>query len=181
MAVDHKDLTGADLHEPKGVATAPAGAIWVYDGAGDIDWQKFPRIEVLPNTTEVTVTTPTAYTAAPCSNAGAVDGYFFSVATDTGIITYTGEDTRVCLVEWSCYVAQTDASARDVYVAVALNTIPQTNYEMVETLSQNVYSPVSSKFLISLSKNDKLQLYVKVAAGNVKINKGRINVRGLAI
>jgi hypothetical protein len=34
----HKDLTGADLHEPKGVATAPAGSVYIADGAGSGAW-----------------------------------------------------------------------------------------------------------------------------------------------
>jgi microcystin-dependent protein len=34
----HKLLTGTDLHEPKGVATAPAGQVYVSDGAGSGAW-----------------------------------------------------------------------------------------------------------------------------------------------
>lgn len=35
----HKLLTGTDLHEPKGVATVPAGQVYVSDGAGSGTWQ----------------------------------------------------------------------------------------------------------------------------------------------
>jgi len=35
----HKLLTGTDLHEPKGVATAIAGQVYVSDGAGSGSWQ----------------------------------------------------------------------------------------------------------------------------------------------
>lgn len=34
----HKLLTGTDLHEPKGVAAAPAGQVYVSDGAGSGVW-----------------------------------------------------------------------------------------------------------------------------------------------
>lgn len=34
----HKDLTGADLHEPKGIAVAGAGTVYVADGAGSGAW-----------------------------------------------------------------------------------------------------------------------------------------------
>ena len=34
----HKDLTGADLHEPKGADTALAGQVYVSDGAGSGAW-----------------------------------------------------------------------------------------------------------------------------------------------
>lgn len=38
MSVQHKNLTGADLHEPKGVATAGAGTVYEADGAGSGSW-----------------------------------------------------------------------------------------------------------------------------------------------
>lgn len=34
----HKDLTGADLHEPKGIASAPVKSVYVADGAGSGTW-----------------------------------------------------------------------------------------------------------------------------------------------
>ena len=38
MTVQHADLTGADLHESKGVASAGAGTVYVADGAGSGTW-----------------------------------------------------------------------------------------------------------------------------------------------
>jgi hypothetical protein len=34
----HKDLTGADLHEPKGITSATLGQVYVADGAGSGAW-----------------------------------------------------------------------------------------------------------------------------------------------
>jgi microcystin-dependent protein len=34
----HKDMTGADLHEPKGVADATSGQVYVADGSGSGSW-----------------------------------------------------------------------------------------------------------------------------------------------
>lgn len=34
----HKDLTGAELHEPKGVESAIAGTVYVADGVGSGQW-----------------------------------------------------------------------------------------------------------------------------------------------
>lgn len=39
MTVQHKDLTGADLHEPKGVSGATTGQVYVANGAGSGTWQ----------------------------------------------------------------------------------------------------------------------------------------------
>lgn len=38
--VAHASLTGADLHEPKGAASASANTVYVADGAGSGTWQK---------------------------------------------------------------------------------------------------------------------------------------------
>jgi hypothetical protein len=38
--VAHKNLTGADLHEPKGADAAAANKVYVSNGAGSGTWQK---------------------------------------------------------------------------------------------------------------------------------------------
>ena len=38
MTIQHAALTGADLHEPKGITTATAGQVYVADGSGSGDW-----------------------------------------------------------------------------------------------------------------------------------------------
>lgn len=40
MTVEHAALTGASLHEPKGVAAAAANTVYVADGVGSGTWQK---------------------------------------------------------------------------------------------------------------------------------------------
>lgn len=46
--VDHASLTGAALHEPKGVATAPVNTIYIADGAGSGDWD-IPTFASMPS------------------------------------------------------------------------------------------------------------------------------------
>lgn len=38
----HKDLTGTDLHEPKGVASASSGQVYVANGSGSGAWSALP-------------------------------------------------------------------------------------------------------------------------------------------
>lgn len=42
----HRDLTGADLHEPKGAASAASGTVYVSDGAGSGSWTSVPASKV---------------------------------------------------------------------------------------------------------------------------------------
>lgn len=43
---EHRDLTGASLHEPKGVATATANQIYIADGAGSGAWSKADAADI---------------------------------------------------------------------------------------------------------------------------------------
>jgi hypothetical protein len=42
----HKDLTGADLHEPKGVASASVDTVYVANGSGSGTWQKIASSQI---------------------------------------------------------------------------------------------------------------------------------------
>lgn len=61
--VPHNQLTGADLHEPKGVATATVGQVYIADGAGSGDWTdlgQWTRVVKSANTSRSSTTTLTA-------------------------------------------------------------------------------------------------------------------------
>ena len=49
--VQHSTMTGANLHEPKGVAAASADTVYVADGAGSGTWQKIASGQI--NTSSV--------------------------------------------------------------------------------------------------------------------------------
>lgn len=38
MTIQHKDLSGLDLHEPKGIETATSGEVYVANGSGSGSW-----------------------------------------------------------------------------------------------------------------------------------------------
>jgi hypothetical protein len=46
MTVNHKDMAGASLHEPKGVAGASASTVYVANGSGSGTWQKISTSEI---------------------------------------------------------------------------------------------------------------------------------------
>jgi hypothetical protein len=48
MTVEHKNLTGTSLHEPKGVAAATVGKVYVADGVGSGTWQKIQDSSIDP-------------------------------------------------------------------------------------------------------------------------------------
>lgn len=59
----HKDLTGTDLHEPKGVATAANQSVYKADGAGSGDWE--PEIYTISSYITDISTASTTYIPIP--------------------------------------------------------------------------------------------------------------------
>lgn len=64
----HKDLTGTDLHEPKGASSASAGQVYVADGSGSGAWTAVAaaQLALVAVVTDVS-TAGDVYIGAPCS------------------------------------------------------------------------------------------------------------------
>lgn len=54
MAIPHRDLAGAELHEPKGIETAPANSVYFADGIGSGTWE--PISDTVLNLNEYSLT-----------------------------------------------------------------------------------------------------------------------------
>lgn len=72
MATEHRDMTGAQLHEPKGASTATADQVYISNGSGSGVWTSLSSL-IPSNTVEqgvydyndlLTATTPIALTVA---------------------------------------------------------------------------------------------------------------------
>jgi len=74
--VEHKDLTGADLHEPKGVAAAAAGTVYKSLGTGSGAWTDITSPLKAGNRIALTVTLDNISTASSvfvvCPMAGVI-------------------------------------------------------------------------------------------------------------
>ena len=70
MSTQHKDLTGAELHEPKGVAAAGSGTVYEADGSGSGSWvdplRNLNNKNLLVATSQITdISTPSDYCIIP--------------------------------------------------------------------------------------------------------------------
>lgn len=61
----HKDLPDSELHEPKGVASAALGQVYVADGAGSGDWKVAPYTYALNTHLTDISTASSAYVCVP--------------------------------------------------------------------------------------------------------------------
>jgi len=59
MTIEHKNVADPDVHEPKDISTADAGAVYVADGSGSGDWNlnSYGEMKVSTNTAAFTPST----------------------------------------------------------------------------------------------------------------------------
>lgn len=80
MALEHKDLTGDQLHEPKGADAAADGTVYVADGAGSGDWED-PTATVYNKNIYSLITTMT--------DLGTASSVYFHVPVKSRIRSYS--------------------------------------------------------------------------------------------
>lgn len=87
----HKDLTGDDVHEPKGIEIASAGTVYVADGAGSGEWSSQYSGNLILNEywvnaymTDISTTTNRAFFYVPVASE------LFELAAVTTAILTTG-------------------------------------------------------------------------------------------
>ena len=65
MTISHKNITNADLHEPKDVSSASVNTVYVADGAGSGDWAQAPYLYSLQTELADISTSSSAYSVVP--------------------------------------------------------------------------------------------------------------------
>jgi hypothetical protein len=170
--VAHKNLTGSDLHEPKGAAAATANKVYVSDGAASGSWQKL--------TASMLTTTGNPFGAQllHCQQevAGGVDGGTFtsgdwrkrSIGVSTAItneITSATLTSNVISLPAGTYHVEASAPAYGVeeHVVRLYNTtdasliMPGTAENSNSGSPTTTRSSLSGRFVLSGTKNIELQ------------------------
>jgi hypothetical protein len=83
MATEHKDITDANNHEPKGASTALTRSLYVADGAGSGAWTQINRMGWHKYGDNATVSTPIALTLAATDYELTNDGLNSSLNNST--------------------------------------------------------------------------------------------------
>lgn len=176
--VYHSTFNGASTttHQPKGAAGGAAGW-YVANGTGSGNWRSHLDEEVVPTSgvpNSTTLTTPNQWTKCNNSTQGAFFGNNFTVgasASDYSRITRkTDGKGRVVVRPWFyAVVSHNDASPQDIYITWAKNGEVQEAYAMRLTLAQNIKSVVQNTGVFTMDEGDYLEVWAKVAAGNLTV------------
>lgn len=168
--VAHNTLTGAELHEPKGVSGATAGTVYIADGAGSGSWLSpgggvYGEMKVTNNATTVALTAGSLTTD---SNYAKVDtGIWTSTRTKGMTFNSSGylEVTTAGLYEialWGCFSINTVGTNLVAFKYSTDDTNGSLSARKVTRQSNNSgdVGSISASGFVDLSIGDKLSLWV---------------------
>lgn len=167
---EHKDLTGADLHEAKGADTALAGQLLVADGAGGAQWKHTGESvhgemtiisnatpEVVPTAVDPTLNTDADYTKVITGwTAGHLDGGI-TFNTDELVVPYSGEYEVAAWANILC-----PSNNQKVALKYGVNDItPYSSRKLIGTAaSAGDYVNVAGHGVVTLNATDQLGLWI---------------------
>jgi len=130
MSVQHSTLTGSDLHEPKGAASASANKVYVANGTGSGSWTPLTfsfntHIEDISTATDVYIPIPyagsitkiTTATSGAVSTSDLVLTFYDSSSNSMGSITVTSSGSAAGDVDTLSPASNNTVTAND-YIRV---------------------------------------------------------------
>lgn len=143
MAV-HSALTGADLHEPKGVASAGAGGVYVANGAGSGVWTLINNSNKVYLTTRLEDISSAKSTFMVAGIAGAISIMYAvidgAIGTANNVISL--KIAGVPVTSGSLTVIQVGSAAGDTYSASPSGANVITNIQPIEILTDGASTNV---------------------------------------
>ena len=163
--VNHSTLTDPYLHEPKGVASAASGEVYIADGAGTGAWTQLQRhvgsyssFNTLAPYTHATTTSDTALNPS----LTVVDSNGFSgVSTPNAGVRYDGLESIHAGITFTSSVRQASGGDRDVELVLYLNGSELTGSRVVTTAVTGAWHQYTTAFNTTLATNDVITVHVR--------------------
>lgn len=128
MALEHANLTGSQLHEPKGIDAASAGKVYISDGAGSGDWVSpggsiYGELYVANGVTAQTLPAASAYARVDANEWAANGANGTTLNTTDGTITVPTAGVYF-LSFWATFTTASLAAGTKYYFKYAINGTP---------------------------------------------------------
>ena len=169
--VNHSTLTDPYLHEPKGVAAAAVGEVYMADGAGSGDWVSLkphiggyvtfdsstPAYTLATGGTSDVVITPT-FVGTHADN-------FTAQTSPNARFRYDGTPDVHAFVTFNCSMKQSSGGTIDVELVLYKNGVSQEGSRVVRSATNGAWGSVALSFDLILSTNDYLEFFLKTPGG----------------
>ena len=166
MTVQHNAITDPDIHEPKGIAAATAGKVYVSDGASSGDWKYAPgkahaEIYITSGATTHTLAAASAFTKVNPSGEWTASGFEDHLTVDAANgeidLLYAG---HYFISFWMTFSTASIASGSQYKFKFALDgtTSPRTVYVTKPTNGVDIIE-ISATGLVSATANQVLTIH----------------------
>lgn len=169
--VEHRNLTGASLHEPKGAATAADKTILVANGAGGTAWQQLPHGgfyyfnatgEALAGGADLS-TTPVLVNPST-STTTSTSAMEFTVSADARL-TYTGSPTRHFHIAGDLCSTHSAGVSRDIIYQIYKNGVAVDGSRKIRSSATGSIGSLALHYDMVLATNDYIELYAYTSTG----------------
>ena len=166
MTIQHKNIADADLHEPKGVASASADQVYIADGAGSGEWQALPAKLYAEIYIDGGITTQTLSAASAYSILNPTGEWTNNLSSGLTTTPASGTITLISggayLIEfWIVFDTTAISSGSSYNFKYAINGIPGNRIVSTKKISNGVDRlHLSAQGLASVNANDILSIYV---------------------
>jgi hypothetical protein len=169
MTIQHKTITGTDLHEPKGVAAAAANKVYVANGSASGAWSTLTTSTMaLPKGKFYFYNIGSPYTlshsgstakVAPTTIASGL-GSLVTEATSARL-TYTGSLTTVVKLDFDVSVKQASGADRDIMISIHRNgSVIAGSQVLVTSVTADLHQAAGSCFY-NAATNDYFEIYAQ--------------------
>ena len=153
MTIQHRTITDPQIHEPKGVAAAASGEVYVANGAGSGAWAAgisgqqvqigyatsgtqiqasttIPLDDTIPQNTEGTELITLAFTPKSASSTLIIEGFCFYSSTQTGTLALFVDSTADALAATAADAGSNTATDISVKHSVASGSTSARTYKL---------------------------------------------------
>ena len=164
--ISHSTLTDPYLHEPKGVATATSGEVYVATGAGSGVWK--PADSHIDGYISYDATTP-AYSHSTTTSDTPLNPTFvistsknFSgISSPNARLVYSGSDAVYGSINFSASMRQASGTSKDVQISIVKNGVELTGTRNITTIASGSWNNISISTISTISTSDYFEVFIK--------------------
>jgi hypothetical protein len=184
MTIQHNVITDPDIHEPKGVAAASSGQVYVANGSGSGAWKDKDKWlgvytgfdAVTPAYSHATTTSDTVLNNTWVT--GPNDGFTVLTVPNTRL-RYDGTETITTFIQVTVSTQQASGSNKDVEWVIYKNGSPITGSRVVRTLTTGAWGSITFAPVTTLATNDYLEIFTKAdGAATVLYSSIQLMIQG---
>ena len=182
--VNHGTLTDPYLHEPKGIASASAGEIYIADGAGSGAWTQGHRhvggfITFSTGSPYAHSTTTSDSVLDPTFNLVDNNG-FTGLASPNARIRYDGAETLSAALTATFSIQQSSGTSRNVEVVFYKNGAALAGSRVIATAASGEWHQITTAFNTELAANDYIEVFTKAdSAATINYASGYLRITGV--